>query len=54
MPESPRGMPAGHMDDDGRIWTNLILLRIRRLGVRVLRARRRARAGQLKSLSAAA
>jgi hypothetical protein len=23
------------MDNDGRIWTNLILLRIRRLGVRV-------------------
>ena len=32
---SPRGVPAGRLDDDGRIWTNLILLRIRRLGVRV-------------------
>ncbi len=35
LPRSPRGVPAGYMDKDGRIWTNLILLRIRRLGVRV-------------------
>ena len=33
--KSPRNVPAARMDNDGQIWTRLILLRIRRLGVRV-------------------
>ena len=32
---SPCNVPAARMDNDGQNWTNLILLRIRRLGVRV-------------------
>ncbi len=39
LPSHHGGVPAGRMDNDGRIWTNLILLRVRRLGFESLRAR---------------
>jgi hypothetical protein len=35
LPSHQGSLQQAKMDNDGRIWTNLILLRIRRLGVRV-------------------
>jgi hypothetical protein len=39
LPSHQGSLQQAKMDNDGRIWTNLILLRIRRLGFESLRAR---------------
>jgi hypothetical protein len=45
LPSHHGGMLAGHMDNDGCVWTNLILLRTGRSGARVAPTAPRLQAG---------